>query len=172
MTGATVTFSYLCESEKGSGRSRVEGIRLGSLAAARKVNDAQWSTISRRSHESLVESRRKLTLSLMRKPRHGPCLGELPVGFCEPDAESSINSCLQRSSRLPANFNGPLTHGYRRFLSATWRLSFLFASTLRLHSWYRRERGHHFRLFTRWDKLMRWAGLVSSGSWDPATWRI
>lgn len=53
----------------------------------------------------------------MRKPRHGSCLRKLSVGFCEPDARSSINSCLQRSSRLPANFNGPLTHGYRRFLT-------------------------------------------------------
>lgn len=37
-------------------------------------------------------------------------------GFCVPGTASSINSCLQRSSRLPANFNGPLTHADRRFL--------------------------------------------------------
>lgn len=37
-------------------------------------------------------------------------------GFCEPGTGSSINSCLQRSSRLPANFNGSLTHADRRFL--------------------------------------------------------
>lgn len=127
--------------------------------------------ISQRLHESLVESRRKLTLSLMRKPRHERCLCELSVGFCEPDAGSSINSCLQRSSRLPANFNGPLTHGYRRFLTPrdACRSSLLprcvFIRGIR-------ERGHHFRLFTQWDKLMRQLGLVSSDSWDPATWRI
>lgn len=51
-------------------------------------------------------------------------------GFCEPGTGSSINSCLQRSSRLPANFNGPLTHADRRFLTsrdASPSSSFLFS---------------------------------------------
>lgn len=51
-------------------------------------------------------------------------------GFCEPGTGSSINSCLQRSSRLPANFNGPLTHAHRRFLTsrdASPSSSFLFS---------------------------------------------
>lgn len=91
---------------------------------------------SRGPHGSLVGSRRKLTLSLRRKPRTWPArviLKELPGGFCEPGAGSSINSCLQRSSRLPANFNGPLTHGYRHFLMPR-DVHCSSSSTLRLHS--------------------------------------
>ena len=148
-----------------------------STSASRRTDGTEegrtWIVLerSRGFHGSLVDSRRKLTLSLRWKPRSWPArviLKKLPGGFCEPGAGSSINSCLQRSSRLPANFNGPLTHGYRHFLMPR-DVHCSSSSALHLHSHATHAISSSLALSCPMNRCFN---SVSSGSWDPATWRI